>query len=112
MLTWVRTTPSPMRVTCIILIIAAIVIAVMIALVTLYSSDRGTQNEPITIGILHSLTGAMAISERSVVDGPLLAVDEINDGGGVIGRQISPVIVDGRPDWLTFQLKSSVPNVM
>jgi urea transport system substrate-binding protein len=102
-LTWVRTTALPIRVTCIILITVTIVIAVIIVLLTSSGSDRKTQSEPIKIGILHSLSGTMAISERSVVDAALLAVDEINDRGGVIGRQISPVVVDGRSDWATFQ---------
>jgi len=86
-----------------LLIATTIVIAAIIALVMSSSSDLETQNKPVKIGILHSLSGTMAISERSVVDAALLAVDEINAGGGVIGRQILPVVVDGQSDWITFQ---------
>jgi len=102
-LTWVRTTAPWVRVTCMLLIATTIVIAAIIALVMSSSSDLETQNKPVKIGILHSLSGTMAISERSVVDAALLAVDEINAGGGVIGRQILPVVVDGQSDWITFQ---------
>jgi len=102
-LIWVRTTAPWVRVTCILLITAIMVIIVIIALVMSSGSDWDAQNEPIKIGILHSLSGTMAISERSVVDAALLAVDEINTEGGVIGRQILPVVVDGQSDWIIFQ---------
>jgi urea transport system substrate-binding protein len=54
--------------------------------------------EPIKVGILHSLTGAMAASESPVVDATLLAIDEINQAGGLLGRPIRPVVADGRSD--------------
>ncbi len=57
---------------------------------------------PIKVGVLHSLSGTMAISETSVVDASLLAIEEINDRGGVLGRKIEPIIRDGRSDWPTF----------
>ena len=49
---------------------------------------------PIKVGILHSLTGTMAISEISLKDAELMAIEEINKAGGVLGRQIEPVIED------------------
>jgi urea transport system substrate-binding protein len=57
---------------------------------------------PVKVGILHSRTGAMAISENSMVDAELLAIDEINAKGGLLGRKIQPVIADGQSDWPTF----------
>lgn len=57
---------------------------------------------PIKVGILHSLSGTMAISEKPVVDATLLAIDEINARGGVLGREIQPIVVDGKSDWATF----------
>jgi len=57
---------------------------------------------PIRIGVLHSLTGTMAISEKSVVDAVTLAVEEINRSGGLLGRQIEMVVADGRSDNETF----------
>ncbi|MBD2544652.1 urea ABC transporter substrate-binding protein [Planktothricoides raciborskii] len=60
----------------------------------------------IKVGILHSLTGTMAISEKSVVDAEQLAIAEINAGGGVLGKQIEPIIEDGASDWSTFAAKA------
>ncbi len=62
--------------------------------------------KPIKVGILHSLSGTMAISEKSVVDATLLAIAEINDQGGVLGRQIQPIVVDGESNWQTFAQKA------
>ncbi len=59
-------------------------------------------NTPIKIGILHSLTGTMAISEKSVVDATLMAIDEINASGGLLGRQLEAIVVDGKSDWPSF----------
>lgn len=57
---------------------------------------------PIRVGILHSLTGTMAISEKAVADATRLAIDEINRSGGLLGRQIEPVLADGASDWDQF----------
>ena len=51
---------------------------------------------PLRLGILYSRTGTMAISERAILDGILLAVSEINEKGGVLGRLLEPVIEDGQ----------------
>ena len=52
----------------------------------------------IKIGVMHSLTGTMAISEKGMVDAVLLAVEEINQQGGLLGRQIKPIVMDGQSD--------------
>lgn len=52
--------------------------------------------EPIRIGILHSLTGTMSDSESPVVDAVLLAINELNSEGGLLGRPVEAVIADGR----------------
>lgn len=57
---------------------------------------------PIKVGILHSLTGTMSISEISVKDATLLAIEEINAAGGVLGRPLQPAIADGASDLQTF----------
>lgn len=57
---------------------------------------------PLAVGVLHSLTGTMALSEGPVVDATLLAIDEINRGGGLLGRQLKPLVMDGRSDTLVF----------
>jgi len=67
------------------------------------SSSSGST---IPVGILHSLSGTMAISEVSVRDSELLAIDEINKAGGVLGKQLTPVIEDGASDWPTFAEKA------
>jgi urea transport system substrate-binding protein len=61
----------------------------------------GTAGPPIKVGVLHSLSGTM-ISETASVEGTLLAIEEINQQGGVLGRPIEPVVVDGKSDWPTF----------
>jgi urea transport system substrate-binding protein len=53
---------------------------------------------PIRIGVLHSKTGTMAISERPVIDAVQFAVEEINAKGGVLGRPVEAVVVDGKSD--------------
>jgi urea transport system substrate-binding protein len=58
--------------------------------------------EPIKIGVLHSRTGTMAISERGVINATLLAVDEINKEGGLLGRPIEAIVMDGESDDATF----------
>lgn len=59
-------------------------------------------SEPIKIGVLHSLTGTMSISEICVKDATLLAVEEINAAGGVLGRPLAAVVADGASDLQAF----------
>lgn len=60
----------------------------------------------VKVGILHSLSGTMAISETSLRDVVLMAVDEINAKGGVLGEKIEPVIVDPASNWPLFAEKA------
>ncbi len=57
---------------------------------------------PIVVGLLHSKTGPMAVSERSMIDAEVLALEEINRQGGLLGRPVRWVIADGASDWPTF----------
>ena len=50
--------------------------------------------KPWTVGVLFSETGVTSIIEKTQLKGTLLAIDEINEAGGVEGREISPVIMD------------------
>lgn len=69
--------------------------------------DRFLVNRrPILVGLLHSQTGAMAVSERSMIDAELLAIDEINRRGGLLGRPVKAVIADGESNWPTFALRA------
>jgi len=78
---------------------AAVVLVVVVVAIAVLPEDAPA---PIKIGILHSLTGTMAISEKPVMEATLLAVEQINANGGVLGRQIEPVIVDGKSDPAVF----------
>ncbi len=70
------------------------------------SSTTSTEGDTIQVGILHSLSGTMAISEVSLRDAELMAIEEINAAGGVLGKQIEPVVEDGASDWPTFAEKA------
>jgi urea transport system substrate-binding protein len=70
------------------------------------SGSAGSDSDVIKVGILHSLSGTMAISEVSVRDATLLAIEEINAAGGIMGKQLVPVIEDGASDWPTFAEKA------
>lgn len=61
---------------------------------------------PIRIGVLHSLSGTMAASERPLVDAVRLAVEEINAAGGLLGRPVEMVIADGQSDPRVFAAKA------
>jgi len=60
----------------------------------------------VTVGILHSVTGTMAISETGSVQAEKLAIAQINAAGGVLGRQIKFIQEDGASDWPTFAEKA------
>ncbi|MBT5903545.1 MAG: urea ABC transporter substrate-binding protein [Opitutaceae bacterium] len=62
--------------------------------------------ESVKVGVLHSLSGTMAISETSLRDILLFTFDEINAKGGVLGKKIEPVVVDGASDWPLFAEKA------
>ncbi len=73
------------------------------------TSDSDTSagdDDTVTVGILHSLSGTMAISETSVRDAEVLAIEEINEAGGVLGKQIVYVEEDGASDNATFTEKA------
>ena len=62
--------------------------------------------ETIKLGILHSLSGTMAISETSCKDASVLAIEELNAKGGVLGKKLEPIIVDGASNWPLFAEKA------
>ena len=62
--------------------------------------------DTVKVGVLHSLSGTMAISETSLRDVLLFTFDEINAKGGVLGKKIEPVVVDGASDWPLFAEKA------
>jgi urea transport system substrate-binding protein len=67
---------------------------------------RADDKGPIKVGILHSLSGTMAISETVLKDTALMAIEEINKNGGVLGRKLEPVVVDPASNWPLFAEKA------
>jgi urea transport system substrate-binding protein len=64
------------------------------------------QAKTVKVGVLHSLSGTMAISETVLKDVALMAIEEINAAGGVMGAKIEPVIVDPASNWPLFAEKA------
>ena len=62
--------------------------------------------ETIKVGILHSLSGTMAISETSLKDVALMTIEEINANGGILGKKLEPVVVDPASNWPLFAEKA------
>ena len=62
--------------------------------------------DTIKVGILHSLSGTMAISETSLKDVALMTIEEINASGGVLGKKLEPVVVDPASNWPLFAEKA------
>ena len=77
-------------------------------LATLLGSAALAQDsaEPIKIGVLHSLSGTMAISETTLKDAMLMLIEQQNAKGGVLGRKLEPVVVDPASDWPLFAEKA------
>ena len=70
------------------------------------SSAALQAQKSVKVGILHSLSGTMAISETSLRDVVLMAAEEINANGGVMGHKIEPVVVDPASNWPLFAEKA------
>jgi urea transport system substrate-binding protein len=62
--------------------------------------------ETIKVGVLHSLSGTMAISETALKDVALMTIEEINASGGVLGKKLEPVVVDPASNWPLFAEKA------
>jgi urea transport system substrate-binding protein len=64
------------------------------------------QEETIKVGILHSLSGTMAISETTLKDVMLMLIEEQNEKGGLLGKKLEAVVVDPASDWPLFAEKA------
>ncbi|MGO4108984.1 urea ABC transporter substrate-binding protein [Paenibacillus sp. YAF4_2] len=73
---------------------------------TTESGSGAATGDTIKVGVLHSLSGTMAISEVSVRDAEMMAIEEINAAGGVLGKKIEAIQEDGASDWPTFAEKA------
>ncbi len=70
------------------------------------SSVADAQEDTIKVGILHSLSGTMAISETTLKDVMLMLIDEQNAKGGLLGKKLEAVVVDPASDWPLFAEKA------
>src|SRR5574344_900410 len=73
---------------------------------TMLTAGALAQDDTVKVGVLHSLSGTMAISETSLKDTLLMLIDEQNKKGGVLGKQIEPVVVDPASNWPLFAEKA------
>ncbi len=80
--------------------------ALLLSMVMWGRAVDAADTAPIKVGILHSLSGTMAISETSLKDVALMTIEEINEKGGVLGRKIEPVVVDPASNWPLFAEKA------
>lgn len=78
----------------------------LVAAAVVLPSRWAAADDTVKVGVLHSLSGTMAISETSLRDVVLMAVEEINSKGGVMGKQIEPVVVDPASNWPLFAEKA------
>ncbi|MBO7123984.1 MAG: urea ABC transporter substrate-binding protein [Treponema sp.] len=76
--------------------------AALLGILAASCSNKRNSNV-VKVGILHSITGIMAQSERSLVNAEKMAIDEINKNGGVLGKQIQIVLADGQSDPRVFE---------
>src|SRR6266853_3260796 len=81
-------------------------LAILTGAILLTTGLRATAQDTVKVGVLHSLSGTMAISETSLRDILLFTFDEINAKGGVLGKKIEPVVVDGASNWPLFAEKA------
>jgi urea transport system substrate-binding protein len=80
--------------------------AAALALVTSSWLSQAIAADTIKVGVLHSLSGTMAISETSLKDVALMTIDEINANGGVLGKKLEAVVVDPASNWPLFAEKA------
>jgi urea transport system substrate-binding protein len=80
--------------------------AVALGVAGLAFSSMAQAADTIKVGVLHSLSGTMAISETVLKDTVLMAIDEINAKGGVLGKKLEPVVVDPASNWPLFAEKA------
>ena len=73
---------------------------------TILAGSALAQEDTIKIGVLHSLSGTMAISETTLKDAMLMLIEEQNEKGGLLGKQLEAVVVDPASDWPLFAEKA------
>src|SRR4249920_1561951 len=81
-------------------------LAASVAAIGFGSTGLHAQGKTVKVGVLHSLSGTMAISETVLKDVALMTFDEINAAGGVMGYKIEAVVVDPASNWPLFAEKA------
>jgi urea transport system substrate-binding protein len=79
-----------------------IILSLYIVISFVFTKNRRQEKPIIKVGILHSFTGTLAGSEKPVANATLLAIKEINKAGGLLGKKIMPIIMDGASDEKIF----------
>jgi urea transport system substrate-binding protein len=87
-------------------VLRGIVLALLALPLVLVVPAARAAEETIKIGILHSLSGTMAISESVLNDTVLMLIEDQNKKGGLLGRKLEPIIVDPASDWDVFAVKA------
>ncbi len=77
-----------------------------LGLVAAFAAPQAQAQETIKIGVLHSLSGTMAISETTLKDTVLMMVDDLNKKGGLLGKKVEAVVVDPASNWPLFAEKA------
>ncbi len=86
--------------------VKSIAAGAVVTAVSLIPGRYALAADTIKVGILHSLSGTMAISETVLKDVTLMAIEEINAKGGVLGKKLEPVVVDPASNWPLFAEKA------
>ncbi|BBO91510.1 urea ABC transporter substrate-binding protein [Desulfosarcina ovata] len=81
-------------------------LGLIVGLVGCLLAGTGFAKETIKVGVLHSLSGTMAISETTLKDTMLMLIDEQNKKGGLLGKTLEPVVVDPASNWPLFAEKA------
>ena len=80
--------------------------AIALGVAALSMSPLANAADTIKVGVLHSLSGTMAISESVLKDTVLMTIDEINAKGGLLGKKLEAVVVDPASNWPLFAEKA------
>lgn len=81
-------------------------LALCLSFLSGYAMADSVSDDPIKVGVLHSLSGTMAISETTLKDTVLMLIEQQNEKGGLLGRKLEAVVVDPASDWPLFAEKS------
>lgn len=87
-------------------VLKATALAALTLTTSTFMASAFAAGDTIKVGILHSLSGTMAISETSLKDVALMTIDEINANGGVLGKKLEPVVIDPASNWPLFAEKA------